>query len=194
LRHLGPGLSNSVGLTVDYGPKFSATPSALDPAFTSVGILGQTDQLGLTLTLTNPSQSVFPRYPMSTSFPLSDFPQASLSLIDRPSGLGETLLGGTIDTLIQVPDPEPNSLAVIVVILGGLALRKARAGNSIPSQRHVDGPDQALAQPFLADGFEVATAGEERVDDVRVPLHRTAFQQDVVDLCQAQPPAIGAVA
>ena len=181
--------SNSVGLTVDYGPKFSATPSAQDPAFTSVGILGQTDQLGLTLTLTNPSQSVFPGYPMPTAFPLSDFPQASLSLIDR-----ETLLGGTIDTLIPVPVPEPSSLALFVVTIGVLAFRKARAGNSIPSQRHVNRPDQALAQPLLADGFEVAPAGEERIDDVRIPLNRSAFQQNVVDLRQAQPPAIRAVA
>ena len=53
---------------------------------------------------------------------------------------------------------------------------------SLPPQRHIHRSDQALSQSLLPDRLEVAAAGEERVDHVRVPLHAPSLQQDVVDL------------
>lgn len=113
--------SNLIGIVVDYGPKFSSTPSAQDPAMTAVSVVGMTDQLGITLKLTNPSRSVFPPTPIPASFSLDDFPERQLWLIDRASHRGETLFGGTIDTL--TPVPEPTTLSSFLVVIGGMALR-----------------------------------------------------------------------
>jgi hypothetical protein len=116
---------NSLGLVVDYGPKYSQTPTAQDPAMTKLIIEGMTDQAGVSLTLTNPSRSVFPPYPLPTSILApSDFPQAQLLVIDRETGSAGTLFSGTIDTLILTPVPEPGTLASVFVIIAALALRE----------------------------------------------------------------------
>lgn len=117
--------SNSLELVVDYGPKYSATPTPQDPAMTKLIIEGMTDQAGVSLTLTNPSRLVFPTSPIPTStFSLSDFPQTHFLLTDRASGSGETLFGGTIDTLLLAPVPEPGTLASVFVMIVAVALRQ----------------------------------------------------------------------
>jgi hypothetical protein len=116
--------ANGLGLDVNYGPRFGPTPSAQDPAMTRVSIVGETDQLGVTLRLANLSRSVFSPFPAPTSLSLDDFPDRQLLVIDRASHRGETLFGGTIDTLTPVPVPEPTTLATFVVVLGGMGFRR----------------------------------------------------------------------
>ena len=65
---------------------------------------------------------------------------------------------------------------------------------SAPTQGHIHGPDQALAQPLLTDRLHVAPAIEEGVDDGRIPLLTSPLAEDLVDLHQAEPLAIRPVA
>ena len=75
-----------------------------------------------------------------------------------------------------------------------LSNRTYPLSESIPPERDIDRADQAFAQSLLPDRLEVAPAGEEGVDDVRVPLDVPPLLENLVDLREAEPLAVGAVA
>ena len=64
---------------------------------------------------------------------------------------------------------------------------------SSSSQRDVDRADEALSQSLLPDGFQVHPAGDEGVDDLRVPLGAAAVAEIVVDLRGREPLAVRTV-
>src|SRR5580704_8945406 len=60
-------------------------------------------------------------------------------------------------------------------------------------QRNVNHANQAFTDAFFSNRLEVAAAGVERVDHLRVPLDGPTFLEDSIDLRQAQAIAIGAI-
>ncbi len=76
------------------------------------------------LDLSNPSRSVFHSLDPPTSIDLSDFPVAQLSGISTPGG--ETLFSGTIDTLMEIPVPEPAWTTLLCLTAIGWIARSRR--------------------------------------------------------------------
>jgi hypothetical protein len=59
------------------------------------------------LTLTNSTQSVFTSLATPDALSLANFPQAQLSVTEMTNSGSKTLYTGTIDSLVELPVPEP---------------------------------------------------------------------------------------
>ena len=71
---------------------------------------------------------------------------------------------------------------------------RAVPSRSGPTQRDVNSSDEAFAQTFLAYGFQISSASEQRVDDAAVPLLAPALVEEVIDLHGREPLAVMAIA
>jgi len=80
----------------------------------------------LGLTLSNPSRSVFQSPAPPTSLNLSDFPVAQLSVASPRLGGPQSLYNGTIDTLMEIPVPEPAWTTLVCMAAVGWIARSSR--------------------------------------------------------------------
>ena len=65
---------------------------------------------------------------------------------------------------------------------------------STAAECDVNRAEEAFAESFLTDRFEIHPACEQRVDDLGVPLDPSPLPQDLVDLVGSQPSPVGSVA
>ncbi len=92
----------------------------------TIGNIGTKDGPFLGLELANPTRSLVQSLAPPTSFNLADFPLAQMSVSGRNLGGPASVYTGTIDTLQEVPVPEPPWTTLLCLAAAGWLTRSAR--------------------------------------------------------------------
>jgi hypothetical protein len=97
---------------IEYPGQWGYANASGDPAspFTTVGISNANvdgGPLRVALDLKNPTRSVFGSLDPPTTLNLADFPQATLDVTELTNPGVKSLYTGTIDSLVEIPAPEP---------------------------------------------------------------------------------------
>ena len=116
---------------IEYPGQWGYANASGDPAspFTSVGISNENvdgGPLRVALELRNPTRSVFGSLAPPTALNLADFPQAQLNVTELTNPGVKTLYTGTVDSLVEIPAPEPPWATVLCLTAIGWFARSAR--------------------------------------------------------------------
>jgi hypothetical protein len=74
--------------------------------------------------LTNPTQALFPSLAVPSVLNLANFPLAQLEVSELTNPGSKMLYAGTIDSLVEIPAPEPaHTILLSLVAIGWFARR-----------------------------------------------------------------------
>ena len=133
-------LANSGGIQlsvseIQFPGQFGYTDASGNPRgpSTSVGFSTENvsgNPLDVWVGLTNPTQSLFPSLAMPSVLSLADFPQAQLAVSELTNSGSKALYAGTIDSLVELPVPEP--AYGILICLASIGWFVRRSSSRVP--------------------------------------------------------------
>jgi hypothetical protein len=116
---------------IEYPGQWGYRNASGDPAnpYTRVSISNENvdgGPLQVAVGLMNPTRSVFGSLAPPTSLNLADFPQAQLNVTELTNPGVKTLYTGTVDSLVEIPAPEPAWATVLCLTAIGWFARSLR--------------------------------------------------------------------
>jgi hypothetical protein len=117
---------------IEYSGQYSYRDASGNPAspYTSVTISNENigyDPLQVALGLRNPDRAVFGSLDPPKALNLADFPRATLDVTELTNPGVKTLYTGTVDSLVEIPAPEPAWVTLVCLTTIGWFARSLRS-------------------------------------------------------------------